>query len=442
MKNKHIFIPLFVFLGAGVVSLIASIIDFTAVNKQLSYSSEMIQFNYDGASDGYDPNGNPFDAVNFMTDDVIESALSASNLSGEKYDIERVKQYIAIENVVPKGVTKEINSYNSLVGGGATKTIASKDYHPVRYRFIVYQDLDTGLSEKALKEFTNNLVQQYRAKFTETYQKKFNEEVYDDLLAFNDYDYAYQAELLSQKLDLIASYSGELYAKHNEFTYNGVSFNDLATRGRELSSTVNSIYEIINYRAISKTPAKLKDFYDYKLKELGYEKDKYDDDLANVEAQITSYHKDDTTYIGSGETVIEVSSNSGETYDALLARKIEIENKLAQNTTDIAYYAELKARVDTVTQADKDNVEARISAIKASYDSLQDDFVELLGEYDTTYIGAKAIAYSKTTYSSASLFSSAFIVRAIKVAAPIMLTTMLGIVIYYLVREIRKQKKA
>ena len=39
MKNKHIFIPLFVFLGAGVVSLIASIIDFTAVNKQLSYSS-------------------------------------------------------------------------------------------------------------------------------------------------------------------------------------------------------------------------------------------------------------------------------------------------------------------------------------------------------------------------------------------------------------------
>ena len=37
MKNKHIWIPVFVFLGAGVVSLIASIIDFKAVNPQLSY---------------------------------------------------------------------------------------------------------------------------------------------------------------------------------------------------------------------------------------------------------------------------------------------------------------------------------------------------------------------------------------------------------------------
>ena len=74
MKNKHIFIPLFIFLGAGVVSLTASIIDFTTVNKQLSYSSEMIQFNYNGASDGLDPDGNSFDAVNFMTDDVVSKA--------------------------------------------------------------------------------------------------------------------------------------------------------------------------------------------------------------------------------------------------------------------------------------------------------------------------------------------------------------------------------
>ena len=70
MKNKHIFIPLFVFLGAGLVSLIWSVIDFKGVNKQLSYSSETIQFNYDGASDGYDPYGRSFDAINFMTDDV------------------------------------------------------------------------------------------------------------------------------------------------------------------------------------------------------------------------------------------------------------------------------------------------------------------------------------------------------------------------------------
>ena len=442
MKNKHIFIPLFVFFGAGVVSLIASIVDFTAVNKQLSYSSEMIQFNYDGASDGFDPDGNPFDAVNFMTDDVIEGALAASNLTGEKYAIENVKQYIAIENVVPKGITKEINSYTSLVSGNATNTITSKDYHPVRYRFIVYQDLDKGLSEKALKEFTNNLVQEYRAKFTSTFQKSFEKETYDELLAFSSYDYQYQAEILANKVHLVASYAAELHAKHEEFESDGQTFNNIIARCNDLSTVVNDINDIITYYSISKDPSKLKDYYDYKLKELGYEKDKYDDDLNNITTQINNYHKDDTTYVGSGETVIEISSNSGETYDALLARKIEVENALANVNTQIAYYTELRARVDAVTASDKANVEARITAIENSYNAIADDFQKLLTAYNQKYIGPKAVAYSKTTYSSASLFSSAFIVRAIKIAAPIMLTVMLGIAIYYLSREIRKQKKA
>ena len=78
MKNKHIFIPLFVFIGACVISLAYSIIDFKVINKQPSYSYETIQFNYDGASDGKDPNGNPFDAVSFLTDDILSEAMTHS----------------------------------------------------------------------------------------------------------------------------------------------------------------------------------------------------------------------------------------------------------------------------------------------------------------------------------------------------------------------------
>ena len=52
MKNKHIWIPAFVFIGAAVFSLIYSVIDYKAINKVQAYSSETIQFNYDGASDG------------------------------------------------------------------------------------------------------------------------------------------------------------------------------------------------------------------------------------------------------------------------------------------------------------------------------------------------------------------------------------------------------
>ena len=442
MKNKHIFIPLFIFLGAGVVSLTASIIDFTTVNKQLSYSSEMIQFNYNGASDGLDPDGNSFDAVNFMTDDVVSKALAASSLTGEKYEVSRVKQYIAIENVVPKKIINEINSYISIVTNKATTTITSHDYHPVRYRFIVYQDLDNGLSASKLNTFVNNLVKEYRAKFTATYQKDFDKEALNELSDFDNYDYTYQGEILANKIAVISSYASELYNKHNEFVVDNKTFNDIVAKSNQLADTIGSINEIINYRAISKTPEKLKDYYDYQLQELGYAKNKYDTDLANVNQQINDYHKDDTTYVGSGETVIEVSSNSGETYDALLARKIEIETSLAEINTKINDITALRARVDAVTQADRDNVEGRITAIKTSYESIQNEFSALLTKYNEKYVGEKAVAYSKVTYNSSSLFSLTFIVHTVKLSAPIMLTVMLGIAIFYLVRAIKKEKKA
>ena len=441
MKNKHIWIPVFVFLGAGVVSLIASIVDFKAVNPQLSYSSEMIQFNYNGASKGLDPNGNSFDAINFMTDDVVEGALAASNLSGEKYELERVKQYIAIENVVPKNVVKEINSFESVKAGDATSTIKSSDYHPVRYRFVVYQELDNGLSAKSLNEFTSNLVKEYRAKFTSTFQKSFDKDAYNELLDFDSYDYSYQTQLLSRKINLVNSYATELYNYHKEFEVENRSFNYISDAASKLAASISSIDQIVTYRAISKDPAKLKDYYDYRLKELGYQKDKYTTDLANVNQQIADYQKYENTVIGNGETVIEVPGNSSETYNALLAKKLDIERSLADVNTQIADITDLKARVDTVTQADKDNVESRISAIKTSYEQLEQEFITMLGEYNTEYVGNRAMAYSKVKYESNSLFSVSFIVRAIKVAAPIMLTVMLGIAIFYLVRVIRKERE-
>ena len=101
MKNKHIFIPLFVFIGACVVSLAYSIIDYKAINKQPSYSYQTIQFNYDGASDGKDPNGNPFDAVSFLTDDILSEAITNSGLS---YDVKDVRDNIIVTNVVPKNI--------------------------------------------------------------------------------------------------------------------------------------------------------------------------------------------------------------------------------------------------------------------------------------------------------------------------------------------------
>ena len=260
-------------------------------------------------------------------------------------------------------------------------------------------------------------------------------------MAFDTFDYTYQTKILMNKVNVIVNYANDLFNKRNSFVSPSLNknFDQISSDGLDILGVIDNADKIISYRAISKDPETLKDYFDYEIKVLEYEQVKYNADLQNVKDQIGNYHKDDTTYIGSGETVITVTTNSGETYDALLARKIEIENKLADIGTQITNYQDLKVRVDAVTANDRQNIETRISDIKKKYTVLETEFSKMLEEYNEEYMGENVVTYSDVTYQSSSLFSSAFISRAIKIAAPIMLSTMLGIAIYYLVREAKKQ---
>ena len=123
MKNrKHIFIPLFIFLGAALVSLIYSIIDYKVVNPTLASATANIQFNFDGASSGVDPDGNPFNPIGLLTDDVIESAAQKCELN---YTADDVRPYLSMENIVPKNILKEISSYQKTLG-----TDEKEERHP------------------------------------------------------------------------------------------------------------------------------------------------------------------------------------------------------------------------------------------------------------------------------------------------------------------------
>ena len=441
MKNKHIFIPLFVFIGAGLVSLVWSIIDFKGVNKQLSYSSETIQFNYDGASDGLDPNGRRFDAISFMTDDVIEEAFQKSGLTGETYSIENVKQYITIENVVPKNIVKEIDSYESVLNSSSdTDKVTAKDYHPVRYRFVVYQNI--GVSQNELKDLVRNLVDGYVAKFNLTFTNSLDEELFETIMDFDSYDYQYQTKILTKKIDTIMNFGNELHDRHNDFYFEGKSFKDINATGVQLSENLSAIDEIINLRSITKDPERLRDYYNYRLEHLKKSKEKYDKDLINVTNLLNNYHKDETTYVGNGETIVEIGNNSEETYDSLLERKLEVENAISSLEVEIAYVESLRDKIDAVTQEDIENVERRINSVKTKYDQLENDFTILLTKYNEKYMGEGVITKDAITYQSSSLISMAFISRCIKIGAPIMFLVMLGIAGYFLIRVIRKERES
>ena len=439
MKNKHLWIPLFVFLGAGVISLVASIIDFKAVNKVQSYSSQTIQFNYEGASDGKDPRGNPFNAIDFLSDEIIEKSLEQSGLD---YDVEKVKAYLTINNVVPTSIVKEINSYNSLTDISDSATVNAKDYHPVRYRFCLYSDI--GLSDSKTKDFLKNIVDTYCAEFLKVYAKTFDQETYGTVYNVDDYDYIYQTQVFTNKINILMDYAKSVYNEHPRFTTDNGSFDDLCNKCKSLiDNDVFRIRNLITLNALSKDLPRLENYYSYKIQRLTYDKVQYQSDLTNVNAQIASFTKDTTFYIGNGETMVKVESNSSQTYDELLASQISLSSSIASINAEIAEYTTILDDIHSATGTEEEYalVRAYLQDLGEDYQEVEDLFVTLLQAYNQKYVSTRLFSRSVVNYTSGSLFSSAFIMRCIKIAAPIMLTVMLGITIYYLSREIRKQKK-
>ena len=455
MKNKHIWIPLFVFIGAGIISLIASIIDYKAINPALAYSSETIQFNYDGASDGNDPDGNHFDPVGFLNDDVIKEALSRSNLN---YSVEDVRQYIAMENVVPKNLLKELTTYEKVLITDSEdsngRPITSKDYHPVRYKIVVYQNKMMG--KGTLNTFVGNIVDAYNETFYETYKKSFTQNTYQDLFNVDGYDYIYQNQIYVARLQVLMNYASSIYNEHTDFTVdvNGVqkSFNDLVLKGQQLIGTDSSkISNIIILNALSKDVNRLKDYYTYLLENLNYDKVKYTADYNAVTTQLVGdpadpdddYKINPTVYVGTGENVIQVQDDTAATYNNLLNRQISLANTITGIDKTIADYQDILNKLNAAVPGTtaEETVKTMITNLGKDYQELDALLQVLVDAYNEKYVKEGVTSKTAVKYNSASILSGSFIVHTVKVAAPIMLVTMLGIAIFYLVRAVRKEKE-
>ncbi|MBP5551656.1 MAG: hypothetical protein J6X93_06375 [Bacilli bacterium] len=441
-NKKSLLISLLVIVIAGIIGIVGSVIDFSIINKTLSYSYEVIQFDYDGASDGLDPNGDSFNAVDFLTDEVIMDGLARQGLQ-DKYNIDDIRHCILMENVVPKQIVEEINSFESLINDEDSRVITSSDYHSVRYRFVLYHDIDKKLSKNDLNKLLDNIIDAYCDAFYNTYKINYDVTNYNDLYDMESYDYIYQSAVFRNKIRILSNNARRLHAKHEDFKVNDKSFNDIALKCDQLiSSDISRINNIIILNALSKDIDRLKDYYNYKIENLNFEKTKYTSDLNNINAQVAAYTKNPTVYVGTGENVVKVDGNSSATYDNLLARQISISNIIASITKEINDYQSILEDINNATGTDADRllVENYITKLSNDYNTLEESFNGLLVEYNNEYIFNNSISREKIDYHSNSIISTSFIVKCIKVCAPIVLVALLGISIYYLIRETKKNK--
>ena len=254
----------------------------------------------------------------------------------------------------------------------------------------------------------------------------------------------FQSRIYTNEISILQAYAVSLYNEHTDFQVDDRTFNDIYLAGNQIANAyVNRINNLITLKALSKDLDRLKDYYEYRIDMLTFDKTKYTSDLTVVSAQVAAYEKDSTIYAGTGENIVKIESNSANTYDSLLAQQISLSNRIASIDTEIADCTAILDDIAhaTATQEDFDLVESYLARLGTSFGALEHKFEEFIEVYNETYLKGTTTK-NEVKYQTNSIFSMSFITRAIKVAAPIMLTTMLGIAIFYLVRAAKKEKGA
>ena len=442
MKNKKVFlISLFIFVGALLVSFVWSAIDYTVSDKNASFSYEVIQFDYDGASEGVDPNGDPFNAENFLDDQIVNDALQLSSLNNQ-YEASDIQKHLGIFNIVPENIVDDINAFESIIDSSNGREITPNDYHPVRYRFVLYQSLDNKLSKNKLSELLGNIVDRYCEKFYTKYKQSFNTSVYNELFSIESYDYIHQTAIFASKLNVLSNLASTIYNEHDDFKVADKTFNDIVLKANQLSSTdVSRINNIIILNALSKDLERLKDYYLYEIESLNYQKTKYTSDLSVVTSQLTAYKKDSTIYVGSGDNIVKVNSNSEETYNVLVEKQIRLSNSIASINVQISDFEAILNDINNASGSEDEYeiVKNYIAKLNDDSDSLEETFDSMLEAYNEKYIVGTSISKGNVRYSSNSIFSVSFVKRFIKIGAPIILISLLCICVLCLTNKLRKE---
>jgi len=429
---------------AIIVGLVWAIVDYTAVNPDPTSASATIEFLYDGAAKGLDPNGTTFDGSSIVTEQIVTSALQTLGWQ-DKYAVSEIMRSVAVQGYYPKDIVKTLMDYDSVLRAEDTKELVSKNYYPTKYNVVLYNYFDSRISKGDLTKLLDTLVSTYYNYFIKEYSKSYD----FDLLATNldvyGYDYVQQVEILMSKISLIKQYCDEAYELKPSFTSNGVSFQDISLKCQSIIDTyMNKIDVNITMNALTTDVEALINKYEYSIIKLNYSLNDQKATLEYISDLVDNYERDSTLYIPSGDTIIKVGSTSGETYDAMVARKVALESSIADINAKIFDYTN---RLEEITSEEKSNtlnyttLKLDLQTVSDQLNAVKEDFNTLAAAYNDKYIASGSVSTTKANYSTVNLLSIGFIVLAVECCGPFCAIAVIIILAINLVSVIKKSKK-
>ena len=476
-----------VLLACGVAGLGLTLALFFG-NAAPTYASATLVFSFDGAADGIAPNGVAFDVRDITLDEVISEGLKAASLEG-KYTPEQIRSDLVVSGVYPDDMAEQVMHYESLLNFTANRELTIGDYHPTTFNIQLYNGFDKSLSKEQLSSLLRSILDAYRARFAKVYA--FGLDTNNARFALDDYDYPQQLQIIEEQLDTMSAYALELYDHDPAFRLNGAGFNDISVRLNTLiDSNISRLNAELTINALTKDPARLLTQYQFEIRSLNNQLDKQTQELAKLDKLIDSYEKNEIIYLSTTDALTKIDGNSSETYDTLIARRKSVADGITEINYQIATYklllsdlvteetsepeqtasqqsdgetvtgeegaasaetvaamteeelAAAAAEAEQLTNARREQLEARINALLSESDAVLSDFKAMIEAYNSEKINDTTVTVTEYKAFSPSLLSGSFIKTAIKTAGPIVVLGFMVCAVLIIISRKKEEKLA
>ena len=405
----------------------------------------LLEFLYDGAARHKTPDGGNFSIDEIRNEEILNAALAACGMS-DRYSAEQIAPAIQVRGSYPRDILRKIKSYHSLFDFTESRGITVKEYFPTAYSLKLFDSFDTGISDSELSSLCEAIAVVYRDYFVDAYVYTVADakrEIDDDI---GSYDFSQQVQVYENILLTLEGFAKEMYSVDTAYTYQGSSFNDIYQKLNLLrTSNLNNVSAVITMNAVTTSASRLKSQYQYEIQLLQNELEAAQTNLAEFDALIDSYETDDVMYIGTGDSVMRIDSNSAATYEELQGRKKELTDRIAEINYEINHYSEmlndLETAVSTGGNAAKKDVESKLADIAEKIDVYSEEMQAMVADYNGTLISTDDISIRKQKLQKPELISGGFIAEAIKCAGPLCIVVMIVCCVLSIADERKKYRR-
>lgn len=289
-------------------------------NKNNSFYSVILGFNYPGIEKGLNPNNTVFNKNELITTNELNYIFNKYNKNNlNSKDLKTLKQNIIINGIVPKDITEKIEQ--------ALKKGETISYTPTQYNLILKEN-----NKDILEELTQDIITEFNKKYKPNYK-------ISTISLNNNYDYDDYITILEEQINKLDSETQDEVKDKFSSKITGISYRELNRKVKNFKN-INlkkyiSYIDIYNFSNDVKTK---RTKMEADIKSLKLEKAKLLGEANVVKIALDEYKPTTKQLVlpSIGEMGIKLDTEN-EYYSKLLEKYIELNTRATNKEYEIKY---------------------------------------------------------------------------------------------------------